>query len=467
MFWQKDQKPKVHLIGIGGSGMSGIAEVLLASGFEVSGSDLNLSATTSRLKELGAQIFKGHDEQNLGAATVVVISSAVKKDNPEWLEAIKQGVPVIARAEMLAELMRLKRGVAVAGSHGKTTTTSILGQILRPLDPTVVVGGRLQHWGASSIVGSGELFVIEADESDRSFLKFSPVYTIVTNIDLEHLETYKNLEDIEETFVQFLNRTAFFGMNWIGADCISLKRIRSRLKKPTKTFGFEDDADLKIENLKFKGRKSFFELNFEGKHLGYFETPLLGRHNILNATSAIGMALTLGLSADEIRETCRDLKGADRRLQVHSENADLAIVEDYGHHPTEIKATLEALALMYPEREKVVCFQPHRYTRTKALWNDFAESFKEGCDHLYLFPIYSAHEPIIKGITSEMLATTFGQFSIEVFSHVPCSEDLYEKIQSRSAKPRVVLILGAGPLTQLAKDLVSLETGITAQRHAV
>jgi UDP-N-acetylmuramate--alanine ligase len=453
MFWSHKKKQKIHLVGIGGSGMSGIAEVLLASGFKVSGSDLNLSPTTERLEKLGAKVCQGHDAGNIADATCVVLSSAVKQDNPEWLEANKKSIPVIQRAEMLAELMRLKKGVAVAGSHGKTTTTSILGQILKSLDPTVVVGGKLQHWNASSIVGSGEVFVIEADESDRSFLKFSPVHSIVTNIDLEHMETYESLEDIEDTFVKFLNRTAFFGQNWINSDCESLLKIRSKLKKPTKTYGFSENSDLRILNLEFKHRQSYFELKFNGKDLGQFESSLLGRHNILNLTAAIGTAISLGLTTAEIKMACKKLLLAERRLQIHMENEELAVIEDYGHHPTEIEATLSALDLMFPERKKIIYFQPHRYSRTKALWNDFAPSFKKACDKLYLLPIYAAHESEIEGVSSEKLAETFRDLSVETLSEVPDALTIKDKLPK---EPSIVLILGASPLTQLAKNLAQV-----------
>jgi len=433
--------------------MSGIAEVLLALGFKVSGSDVRLSPTTARLEKLGARVFEGHDPKNLNDSSCVVVSSAISQENPEWSQALSKGIPVIARAEMLAELMRLKMGVAVAGSHGKTTTTSILGQILRPLDPTVVVGGRIQNWDASSRVGKGEAFVIEADESDRSFLKFSPVYTIVTNIDLEHLETYSGIEDIQETFTRFLNRTAFFGVNWISSDCPRLKEIRPHVSKPLRTYGFDEDSDLRISNLEFKKRKSHFELSFKDGSLGKFEMALVGKHNVMNAAGAIGMALTLGMKPGAIREELKRFIPADRRLQIHFEDEKMAVVEDYGHHPTEIKATLEALNLLYPQREKVIYFQPHRYSRTKALWNYFAESFKDNCDHLYMLPIYAAHEKAIKGVSSIELAKTFKGISVVVLDKTPEVSEIFRHLEKGKSSSRVILILGAGPLTQLAIKL--------------
>jgi UDP-N-acetylmuramate--alanine ligase len=446
MFW--GQKAAIHLIGIGGSGMSGIAEVLLASGFPVSGSDVNLSPTTDRLERLGATIFKGHSANHIEHPTCVVVSSAIRPDNPEWREAKRRGIPAIARAEMLAELMRLKMGISIAGSHGKTTTTSMVGQILRSLDPTVVVGGRVQHWNASSLVGKGTAFVIEADESDRSFLKFSPVYSVVTNIDREHLDTYRNLEDVEETFLEYLNRTAFFGMNWISADCESLRRLRSRMTKPTLTYGFHDDSDLRILSSRFENRKSFFVLSFEGKAFDEFELSVCGKHNISNAAAAVGIGLSCGLSVDEMKRALRDFVPADRRLQLHAETSEFALVEDYGHHPTEIAATLDALRLMFPDSGISVFFQPHRYTRTQALFSDFAKSFEGRCDEVFLMPIYSAHEKAIAGISSETLASTFTT-RVEVLKSVPTDDEVLERLMGRPKKT-VILILGAGPLTSLS-----------------
>lgn len=435
--------------------MSGIAEVLLATGFPVTGSDLHSSATTQRLQRLGAKIFKGHDAQNLENPTCIVVSSAISKSNPEWIEAKRRGVPIIARAEMLAELMRLKMGIAISGSHGKTTTTSMTGQVLRSLDPTVVVGGRLQHWDASSVVGKGTPFVIEADESDRSFLKFSPVYSVVTNIDREHLDTYKDLSDIEETFLEFLNRTAFFGMNWISADCPSLTKIRPRITKPTKTYGLSESADLRITDMNFSNRRSRFELQFDGNSLGEFEIPVMGIHNVLNATASIGIGLSLNLSVKSIQEALQKFVPADRRLQIHFESEEVVVVEDYGHHPTEIEATLGALNQMFPSAEILAFFQPHRFTRTHALFKDFAPSFEGKCSKVFLMPIYSAHEEPITGVSSESLAKTFTSVLVKVLKAVPDGSEVMDLVSSNS-KLKVVLILGAGPLTGLAVEVSEL-----------
>ncbi len=454
LFW--GSKPSIYLIGIGGSGMSGIAEVLLATDFAVSGSDLAQSPTLERLEALGAKIFIGHRAEQVRGATCVVVSTAVHADNPECMEAQRLNIPIIPRAEMLAELMRLKMGIAVAGSHGKTTTTSMLGQFLQAMDPTVVVGGRLQHWNASSIVGRGRAFVIEADESDRSFLKFSPVYSVVTNIDREHMDTYSDLGDIERTFLTFLNKTAFFGMNWICADCPQLRKLMPEVTKPTRTYGFHPDADLRIRTFDFRDGRSFFELEEKGKSIGPFELSVPGKHNIQNATAAIGLSLALGMSVKELKERTQSFVPADRRLQLHAENATTVIIEDYGHHPTEIRGTLEAVRVLYPKDHLRVIFQPHRYSRTKALLHEFAPSFSGLCNDLWILPVYAAHEAPIPGADSEALRATFNTNSstpseVRSLDHVPMAAEIFST-KKKDAR-EIILILGAGPLTSLAHQL--------------
>lgn len=432
--------------------MSGIAELLLASEFPVSGSDLTKSAITERLESLGAKIFYDHKASHIEQPSCVVVSSAVRTSNPEWQEAVLRSIPVIQRAEMLAELMRLKKGIAVAGSHGKTTTTSLLGQVLHSLDPTVVVGGRLQHWNASSLVGKGSTFIVEADESDRSFLKFSPVYSIVTNIDLEHLDNYRDLEDIKDSFVSFLNRTAFFGENWICADCENLKSIRPRLIKPTKTYGFAEDAEIRISSVEMKSSKSSFCLERKsGENLGVFEIPVPGRHNILNATAAIGLALSLGIGLTSLRRSLKNFIQADRRLQTHYRSERLAVVEDYAHHPTEIRAAMEGVSQMFPGFRKIVIFQPHRYTRTKALWSEFVDTLATLSDELFLLPIYAAHEPVIDGVSSDQLAAAIGLKAQRWEALPQVSRFASDFLAHR--EPSVVVVLGAAPLTSFAKSL--------------
>lgn len=456
MFWDRQKKMKIHLVGIGGSGMSGIAEVLLASGFEVSGSDLSDSPTTRRLQQLGATLYQSHQEQNLNDAHCVVVSSAVSPSNPEWKRAKAQGIPVIPRAEMLAELMRLKKGVAVAGSHGKTSTTSMIGQVLQALRPSVIVGGRLQNWNASSILGKGSTFVVEADESDRSFLRYSPVYSVVTNVDLEHLDNYKNLEDIQETFLKFLNRTAFFGQNWISADCPNLQTIRHRIIKPTKTYGFSENADLKIISSQFKNGMSLFQLRYEDQDLGEFQLPAAGRHNVMNASAAIGVGLSLGLGVQMMKKRLKSFVAADRRLQVHYSDQKHVVIEDYAHHPTEVRAAFQAIQEMHPSYKKVVVFQPHRYSRTKALWNDFVNVLKGQVDRLVLLPIYAAHEEKMPGVSSVDLAKAIGEHAL--FSEkIPENDaDFLSLLSFEETQPCVFVFLGAAPLTNQAERLSRL-----------
>jgi UDP-N-acetylmuramate--alanine ligase len=454
MFWTKERKPRIHMIGIGGSGMSGIAEVLLASGFQVSGSDLATSPILRRLESLGARIFIGHQAENLEGADCVVISSAISSSNDELVAARKSRTPVIPRAEMLAELMRLKRGIAVAGSHGKTTTTCILGQLLQSLKPTVVVGGRVQSWDSSSLIGRSSLFVVEADESDRSFLQFSPVFTIVTNIDAEHLDNYRDLEDVEDCFTRFLNQTAFFGEAWLNRDCGSSRRVAERVEKPIRWYGSSEDCDLQIRETLTESRGSRFRLFQRGEDLGEFYISLPGLHNIWNATAAIGVALRLGIGMTTIKRRLAKTQGAERRLEIHWEDESYAVVEDYAHHPTELRAALSSLKLMYPSKPLVVLFQPHRYTRTKALWADFVRVFPEHCDELHLLPIYGAHEPVIEGVSSENMVAEWNRPEFVYRPKLGLAKDFSDEIRSRFPSA-VVAVLGAGPLRNFAQALGS------------
>lgn len=440
--------------------MSGIAEVLLASNFEVSGSDVVDSPIVERLRSLGARVFIGHDSSHVQEASCVVVSSAISRTNPELREAERLGIPVIPRAEMLAELMRLKKGVAVAGSHGKTTSTSILGQILKPLRPTVVVGGVLQNWNASSIVGKGSTFVIEADESDRSFLRFSPVYTLITNIDSEHFDTYKDLDDIKASFLEFLNKTAFFGENWINEDCQALKSLKPKIRKPTKSFGQTDEADLKIQSVELGPRGSRFCLGYQGNDLGEFELPVAGMHNVLNACGAIGVSLSLGLGMSGVKKRLREFVPADRRLQVHRDDKDYAVVEDYAHHPTEMRAALSAVEVMFPGWKKVVVFQPHRFSRTELLWEDFIHVLQEFADRLFLLPIYAAHERPISGVSSERMAEELGEARAKSYSDKPRVGELVRDLKLEREPNTVFVFLGAAPLTDYAQAATQLDEKI-------
>src|SRR5262245_42067846 len=385
---------RIHFVGIGGIGMSGIAEVLLTLGYKVSGSDLKSSAITDRLANLGAIIFEGHRAENITGAEVVVTSSAVARDNPEVAGARAQHIPVIPRAEMLAELMRLKYGIAVAGMHGKTTTTSMVAAVLAGggLDPTVVVGGRVDAMGSNARLGKSQYLVAEADESDRSFLKLSPILAVVTNIDREHMDCYRNMRDVKKAFLDFIDRTPFYGMAVLCNDDPVLRRLISQIKRRTVTYGMKRGSDflIKVKELAFREDQpsSVFQVAYRGNNLGDFALHVPGAHNILNATAAIAVSVGLDIETEQIRTALEAFRGVDRRFQLRGKAKGVSVIDDYGHHPTEIRATLAA-ARQYGFRKIHVVFQPHRYTRTRDLMDEFATAF-EGADSLTVLDIYSS-----------------------------------------------------------------------------
>src|SRR5271167_1448930 len=396
---------RIHLVGIGGSGMSGIAEVLLSSGYAVSGSDLKQTPVTERLRQLGASIFEGHLAENVHGAHVVVISSAVRTDNVEVVEAHLLKIPVIPRAEMLAELMRLKYGIAVAGAHGKTTTTSMIASVLAAagLDPTFVVGGRVNHAGSNARVGQSEYMVVEADESDRSFLLLAPVVAVVTTIDREHLDHYHSLEEIQNVFLQFVNRVPFYGTVILCLDEPNVQAILPRVKRPVITYGTSSQADLVIAEVKLDGIASEFRLKYHGEDLGMFRLPSPpGIHNVRNAAAAAAVALSLNVPADLIRAGLAKFSGVGRRFEVKGVYAGVTLIDDYGHHPAEIRATLEA-ARGCGFKRLLVVFQPHRYSRTQHLWDEFRQSFNQA-DILIVTDIYAAGEAPIEHVNGEALA---------------------------------------------------------------
>src|SRR5580704_6476890 len=401
---------RIHLVGIGGIGMSGIAEVLLTLGYSVSGSDVKLSNITERLQNLGATIFEGHKAANADGAHVVVTSSAVKADNPEVIEAHKCKIPVIPRAEMLAELMRLKYGIAVAGAHGKTTTTSLVASVLfaAGLDPTFVVGGRVNHAGATARLGHGDYMVVEADESDRTFLLLAPVVAVVTTIDREHLDHYASLEEISDVFTQFVNRVPFYGAAVLCLDEPNVQAIVPRVKRPVITYGTSSQADLAISDVELRGLASSFRLTYRGEDLGLFHLPgPPGIHNVRNAAAAAAVALHLDVPPDLIRKGLESFTGVGRRFEIKGTIGGVTLIDDYGHHPAEIRATLEAASGCQFGR-LLVLFQPHRYSRTHHLWDDFCSSFNQA-DVLVVTDIYAAGEAEIPGVTSEALAEAIRQ----------------------------------------------------------
>src|SRR5277367_2659863 len=405
---------RVHFIGIGGIGMSGIAEILLNLGNTVSGSDLRHTPITERLASLGATIFEGHAAANVVGSGVVVTSSAVNDRNPEVIEARRRKIPVIQRAEMLAELMRLKYGIAVAGMHGKTTTTSMIAAVLAAggLDPTVVVGGRVDAMGSNARLGKSQYLVAEADESDRSFLKLSPILSVITNIDREHMDCYRNMGDVKRAFLEFMDRVPFYGMVVVCNDDPILRRLFPQIRRRMVTYGTRRGSDFYVslgKSVPITGDApplTEFKVTYKNQHLGEFRLHVPGVHNVLNATAAIAVGVGLDIPADQIRSGLENFRGVDRRFQLRGRAAGISVIDDYGHHPTEIRATLAA-AKQCGFRKIHVIFQPHRYTRTRDLIKEFATAFSDA-DSLFVLDIYAASEKPIEGITAEALAKRIG-----------------------------------------------------------
>jgi UDP-N-acetylmuramate--alanine ligase len=473
---------RIHFVGIGGIGMSGIAEVLLNLGYKISGSDLKRSAVTDRLKGLGAIIFEGHDGENVTGAEVVVTSSAINPKNPEVEEAHKLHIPVIQRAEMLAELMRLKYGIAIAGMHGKTTTTSMVAAVLAAggLDPTVVVGGRVDAMGSNARLGKSQYLVAEADESDRSFLKLSPILAVVTNIDREHMDCYRSMHDVKRTFLDFMDRVPFYGMIVACNDDPVLRRLFPKIQRRMVSYGTRKGSDFHIK-LRSSGRprpgapagalaasgiaheradegvrpyENLFGVTFRGKDLGEFRLHVPGVHNVLNATAAIAVGIGLDIPVLQIREALESFRGVDRRFQVRGQAAGVTVIDDYGHHPTEIRATLAA-ARQCGYRKVHVIFQPHRYTRTRDLMDDFATAFGDA-DSLQVLDIYPASEQPIEGITGEALARRIREKAVgsSEIGYAGSFEDAVAAVMEKARDGDMILTLGAGSVSQLGPMLL-------------
>ena len=446
----------IHFIGIGGIGMSGIAEVLLNLGYQISGSDLKETEITRRLQSLGGKIAYGHKSEHIQGAEVIVTSSAVRPDNPEVLAARAALLPVIPRAEMLAELMRLKYGVAIAGSHGKTTTTSMVANVLAygGLDPTVVIGGRLDKWGSNARLGQGTFLVAEADESDGSFLHLSPSIAIVTNIDLEHLDFYKNLEHIQNTFLDFLSRLPFYGLAIICLDDPHLPALIPKLKKRYRTYGLTAQADIQARDVIQNGLSTRYRLHSTGKDWGEVRFQLPGVHNVYNSLAAIAVGFELEIPFERIQEAFDCLEGVQRRFQIRGEYQGVTVLDDYGHHPTEIRVTLNAARGCWPERRIIVVFQPHRFSRTKALFEEFTTAFYQA-DILLLLPIYAASEDPIEGIDSEHLMEGIkgkGHREVRLFSN---QSEVIPSLKEILRPGDVLVTLGAGDVWKIGQDLVS------------
>ncbi|AKU91862.1 UDP-N-acetylmuramate--L-alanine ligase [Vulgatibacter incomptus] len=452
----RGRRPTIHFVGIGGIGMSGIAEVLVNLGYPVTGSDLKEGDTTRRLEGLGARIAVGHRAENVGKADVVVISSAVRQQNPEVVEARRRAIPVIPRAEMLAELMRLKVGIAVAGSHGKTTTTSMIAHLLAAggLDPTAVVGGKLNNLGSNAKLGNGEYMVVEADESDGSFLRFSPAIAVVTNVDPEHLDHYGDFDTLQRAFVDFVNKVPFYGVAVMCADHPVVQAMLPSVDRRCVTYGLSPQADYRAEAIETNAFEVKFVATRGGEPLGAFRLPMIGLHNVQNALAAIAVADDVGLPMDKVRDAFETFSGVQRRFTIRGEAAGVTVVDDYGHHPAEIKATLDGARRAFPKRRIVVAFQPHRYSRTRDLLADFATSFNEA-DRLLVTEIYAASEDPIPGVTGEAFAgavRSHGHRDVDFAKRSGLASTLRGAVREGD----LVITLGAGDISQVSTELLEL-----------
>lgn len=457
---------EIHLVGIGGAGMSGIAEVLLARGYRVRGSDLKESEPTRRLMAMGAEISFGHSAQNLGDANVVVISSAVPQDNPEVLAARERGIPVIPRAEMLAELMRMKYGIAVAGTHGKTSTTSLVASVLQAggIDPTVVVGGKLRSVGSHATLGAGEFFVTEADESDGSFLMLTPTIAVITNIDPEHLSHYGSMEQVLEAYTTFANKVPFFGVLVACHDHPTLQDLLPRIRRRVMTYGFSAQADIRAEDLEFHGALASYTAIVRGRAMGRVTLRVPGRHNVLNSLAAIAVAVELEIPFRAIKDGLEEFEGVHRRFEIKGDVDDVLYVDDYGHHPEEIRATLSAAKSGW-KRRVVAIFQPHRYSRTKELLEDFARCFNDA-DVVFITDIYAAGEKPIEGITAQAMAEAVRRHGHKGVHHVPDAEGAIAEIEAALEHGDLCLTLGAGNIGRTCDRLVERAQGRRARENA-
>jgi UDP-N-acetylmuramate--alanine ligase len=454
------KKYHIHFVGIGGIGMSGIAELLLNLGYRVSGSDLKASDITTNLERLGGSIHVGHRAEQISGADVVVVSSAIDEDNPEVAAARDAAIPVIPRAEMLAELMRLKYSVAIAGAHGKTSTTSLVANVLAAggLDPTVVIGGKLKSIGRNAVLGKGDFIVAEADESDGSFLKYSPAIAVVTNIDREHMDFYEDLEAIKTVFLNFIDRIPFYGLAVLCLDNEPLQSLMPRIKKRLTTYGRSSQADYQARDIRFGEMQSRFTVVHRGDDLGQFVLAMPGMHNVYNALAAIAVGVELDIAVADIKRALKRAEGVQRRLEIKGEVGGITVVDDYGHHPTEIQVTLDAVKENWPQRRKVVVFQPHRYTRTQALLEDFTRSFNNS-DVLVVLPVYAASEAPIPGVSGEALGEC-----IRAHGHrnVTCLESLeacVDHLEALLVPGDLLLTLGAGDVVRVGEMLLERMQG--------
>jgi UDP-N-acetylmuramate--alanine ligase len=443
----------VHFIGVGGIGMSGLAEILRTLEFDVSGSDMKEGETTARLKRLGVRIDVGHRAENVGGADVVVYSSAIRPENPEIVQARHLGIPVIPRAEMLAELMRVKYGVAIAGSHGKTTTTSLVATILGAagFDPTVVVGGRMHVWGTNAKLGAGDLLVAEADESDGSFLRLTPTIATITNIDAEHLDFYKTYDAVKEAFVQFVQKVPFYGLGVLCLDHPAVQELLPRVGRRHVTYGLSPQADYSARAVGFHKMRTSFVAYKHGKALGEFTVQMPGQHNVLNCLAAIAVADELEVPLDVMKESLATFRGVARRFTIVAEVGGVSLIDDYGHHPAEVVATLAAARKAFDGRV-IVAFQPHRHTRTHHLFDEFTRAFNE-CDRLFLLDIYAAGESPIPGVSSEQLAHAVARHGHHAVSYVHDRATLARALADEARPGDCIIALGAGDVNKVLREV--------------
>jgi len=451
--YRKIKIRNIHFVGIGGIGMSGIAEVLLNLGYRISGSDVKETEVTRRLQSLGCEIHYGHRRENVKEAEVVVVSSAIRPNNPEMEAAEEKLIPIIPRAEMLAELMRMKVGIAIAGTHGKTTTTSLIATVLggAGLDPTVVIGGRLNSIGSNAKLGQGEFLVAEADESDGSFLKLMPTIAVVTNIDPEHLDYYKGIEEIKEAFLHFLNKIPFFGLAVLCLDHPNVQSLLPKLKKRFTTYGLSTQADFHAENIEFDGLSTTFDVLYHRKKVGRLGIRMPGLHSVYNTLAAVATAFELDIAFKTVQEALKDFGGIQRRFQIKGEKKGVLIVDDYGHHPVEIMATIRAAKTGW-KRRVIAVFQPHRYTRTQALFQEFLSAFYDA-DILILTDIYAAGEDRIEGVEARALFEGIREYGHKDVTYLPNKSEIVEHLLRIVAPGDMVITLGAGDIWQTAEEL--------------
>lgn len=453
----------IHFVGIGGSGMSGIAEVLLTLGYKVSGSDLKETEIINRLRALGGEVFIGHRESNVNDADVVVVSTAIDTSNVEVTAAIANKIPVIPRIEMLAELMRLKYGVAIAGTHGKTTTTSLVALVLAKggLDPTAIIGGKLNNIGGHAKLGQGEYLVAEADESDGSFLKLTPTIGVITNIDDDHLDYWKSIDKLHQGFIDFANKVPFYGSTIVCGDDPGVHRIIAQIKRKYITYGLAVDrvsnCDLIAHSIEFSGFGTQFEVVYNERNLGQIKLQVPGLHNVYNALAAIGVGLELGVPFSVIKEGLDEFKGVVRRLQLKGEFNKIVVMDDYGHHPTEIRATLDAIKRFWQGRF-VVVFQPHRFSRTKLLAEEFGPVFGKA-DELLVMDIYSAGEKLIPGINAQLIIDNIKKNNYDKVKHMPGRKEVVAYLAANAQPNDLILTLGAGDVWKAGEELLEILKG--------